>query len=86
MGSGWWIVVAGLGAWSWQMGCAAAMTRVGLAILGLWVETQRRRTLVALVEHAPKGTVVVMTEAAELPAVWMRVGPDHGSPDAPQNF
>ena len=70
----WWPLLAGVSLWSWQAACLVAGLHVGLVTVRLLVEAQRRQTLLGLVERAPAGTMVVMAETSELPAVCVQVG------------
>ena len=74
-----WSLTVGLGMWSWPLACVVAGLQLGLIICSLIVETQRRRTLLALVERAPAGTMVVVGGTAELPAWQVLVGREPAS-------
>ena len=73
-GWSWWPLLAGLSAWYWPTAIVAVGLQLGLVAVRLLVEAQRRRTLLGLVARAPAGTMVVMAETSELPAVWLRIG------------
>jgi hypothetical protein len=73
---GGWVFFAGLHAWSWPLACLAVGALLGLVVIRLLVEAQRRRTLLELVERAPIGTVVVVEQTSELPAMWVWIGHD----------
>ncbi|RJQ72257.1 hypothetical protein D5S17_26240 [Pseudonocardiaceae bacterium YIM PH 21723] len=70
---------AGLGLWSWLAACLLLGMQVLAAVLCVWIEQQRRRTLLGLVATAPVGTQVRMTSTSNLPAVWVEVGRDHAA-------
>ncbi len=67
---------------SWIAVCwgASVMTIAGL--FRLLSEWQRRMTLVAILQHAREGTVIVQERGLGGPAMWVRVGsgpsPDSG--------
>ncbi|GLY91412.1 hypothetical protein Airi02_093410 [Actinoallomurus iriomotensis] len=61
---------------SWAtVGAVAMMLLAGIGARCL-AEWQRRRTLIALVQHAPGGTVVVQERGVGGPAMWVQIG--HG--------
>jgi hypothetical protein len=70
----WLLALVGVGVLSWPAACVVAGLHLGLVLVRVLVEGHRRRTLVELVERAPQGTVVVMAQTSELPALWVRVG------------
>lgn len=61
--------VVGLGLWSWSVALVACGVDVVAVSCRLVVEGQRQRTLLWLVQQAPAGTLVVMAESHESPAV-----------------
>lgn len=63
--------------WSWPLACVVGGLLAGLTAMRLLLEAQRCRTLLELVQLAPAGTLVVVTETSEAPAVWVQIG--HGS-------
>jgi hypothetical protein len=70
----WWVLLTGLHTWSWPLAYLVVGVQVGLVVLRLLGEAQRRRTLLELVKRAPLGTVTVLAQTSELPAMWVRVG------------
>jgi hypothetical protein len=54
---------------SWGMLVTLSMALIPIGVIGLLAEWQRRRTLVALVRHAPEGTVVIHGKGLGGPAV-----------------
>ncbi|MFF0867694.1 hypothetical protein ACFYUV_38445 [Nonomuraea sp. NPDC003560] len=61
---------------SWESAGVMLIALVVGGIFRLLAEWQRRLTLVALVERAPGGTVVVQERGLGGPAMWVQVG--HG--------
>jgi hypothetical protein len=53
-------------------------------VIRLLCEWQRRTTLVALVRHAPAGTVVVQERGLGGPAMWVQVGYGPSWPAGPR--
>lgn len=63
-----------------------SMVLLGVLALGagLLAERQRRATLVAVVQGAPAGTVIIQEQGRGGPAVQIYVGGDPGSAEGPE--
>jgi hypothetical protein len=59
----------------------AVLILVATAVYRLLAECARRKTLVALVTHAPAGTIAIMAKGPGGPAMWVRVGGGLPDPD-----
>jgi hypothetical protein len=61
---------------SWKAALLILGVLVLAALARLLAEWQRRKTLVALMRHAPGGTVIVQGRGRGGPAMWVTVGSD----------
>ena len=59
---------------SWKVGLLILAVLALSALTRLLDEWQRRRTLVALIKHAPRGSVIVQGRGRNGPAMWVTVG------------
>jgi hypothetical protein len=76
MWPGWseWAAAVVPAAVSWTTVSAMLVPLVLMGVVGLLAEWQRRVTLVALMRHAPGGTVVIQHQGIGGPPMWIWVG------------
>jgi hypothetical protein len=69
-----WVSTVAPHAVTWPTLGAVLAPLVLLGVLRLFAEWQRRTTLLALLRHAPGGTVVIQEKGSGGPAMWILVG------------